>query len=350
MEERLVHDIKYRLNTRGFSGFHVRKVAARLVVETVTDVLKAAETCADVFGVAYACPAVSVPADRRSVVDSMVEIAEASVAPGQTFAVRAHRAAPTALSRKEIENEGGAAILKALRDVRVKVRLNQPDVTVFAQLAGDRVYVYSKKIPGPGGLPISSQWKMLGILDSGPLSLLAGYAMLRRGCLVELFIPVSDRGGEQFGLFRRERQIRLAKIFRDIIPRESYRSFIFSLDEGSAQRFESSYAEHAELRAQARIAGMTYARNTFYKGVVLADVSGSLKRPFAEVELPPPGTPVFQPLIGLDRDALLDLSNRLGFSNEELRSVLEFEELLHDLKTVPGSSTGSEFEVERISL
>ena len=77
-----------------------------------------------------------------------------------------------------------------MKDQSVRVDLKKPDLTISVDLTGDMVYVYGNRTQGPGGLPISSQWKMLAVLDSGPLTVLAAYAMMRRGCLVELFIPI----------------------------------------------------------------------------------------------------------------------------------------------------------------
>lgn len=206
LEQRLQDDIRTALTRAGIENLRPEKHAGRIVIRGAQDAETVTNACSKVFGVAYAAHGLLVSASIDDIIHAIVQLASNRLEKGQTFAICAHRSGPTSLSRREIEILGGSEVLAKLKERLVRVDLTKPDVTVFVDLADDRAYVYSVKIPGPGGLPLSSQWKMLAVLDSGPLSLLAAYSMMRRGCMVELFIPVST----QIRIFDRDYQLDLA--------------------------------------------------------------------------------------------------------------------------------------------
>ena len=146
------------------------RTAGRITIKGIRNADDAARRCSRIFGVAYAAPAIMLPASMNTVIETIVKLASEGLKPGQSFAIRAHRATASPLSRREVEIKGGSEVLHSLKDNQVN--LDKPDVTVFVDLVGDRAYVYRERLSGPGGLPLSSQWKMLVVLDSGPLSIL----------------------------------------------------------------------------------------------------------------------------------------------------------------------------------
>jgi thiamine biosynthesis protein ThiI len=183
----------------------------------------------------------------------------------------------------------------------------------LVDLADDRAYVYSVKVPGPGGLPLSSQWKMLAVLDSGPLSILAAYSMMRRGCMVELFIPIS----RQIGIFAPDFQFDLARRLRRFVTRNDYRAYAFELDELHHLGVEGEIIE-ADMKHYVRNAALGFARQKRFKGIILSDLTGSLSKIQGELEgaAVPPGP--FDPLIGLDKEDLIQLSGEVGVTLEGL--------------------------------
>ena len=152
------------------------------------------------------------------------------------------------------------------------------------------------------------------VLDSGPLSILAAYSMMRRGCVVELFIPIST----QIKIFARDYQLDLAQKLRQLVTRSSYRAYTFELDDLPDSGARGTALTYADGRRYARDAALNYAREKRFKGIVLADMVGNLDKiqnEFAGAVVPPA---LFHPLIGLDKDDLVHLSREVGVSLEDL--------------------------------
>jgi thiamine biosynthesis protein ThiI len=229
---------------------------------------------------------------------------------------RSHRSVAGSLSRRQVEISGGSSVLSALGNKGVTVDLENPDVTICVDLVGDRAYAYTKKIQGPGGLPLSSQWKMLAVLDSGLLTLLSAFAMMRRGCLVELFIPISTVAPA----YSRERQFDLASKLRKLVTRPHYKQFTINLEELASKPMASS--QTVVSKPLVRLAAVRFAEeNRKLKGIIFADVGGDVSG-----DLPRAGVtdlPVFTPLIGLSRSELAEMAKLAGFPEDELYRELE---------------------------
>ena len=344
LEQRLIDDLKVGLTRKGFDGFRMEKDAGRIIVRGARETENAAQCCAKVFGVAYAAPAFILPASMESVMEAIVHLATEALKPTQSFAIRAHRATPSPLSRHEIEIKGGAEVLRTLKSREVKVDLTNPDVTIFVDLVGDHAYLYSERLTGPGGLPLSSMWRMLLILDSGPLSILAAYSMMRRGCLVEPLLPLSDR----VSVFARDPQLRLVRKLRELVTRLSYRVFTLDIDK-SMRIGQASLIEDSEAKRFVRSAGAKLAAEKKFKGIVFSDVAGELAT-LSEFPSDHAGPPIFQPLIGLTSEELADMCKQVDLAQEALLTQL-------DLQTQTSSSIGFDFseylahaEFEQLSL
>jgi thiamine biosynthesis protein ThiI len=318
LEDRLVDDLRSALSKAGFSSFSIDKHAARVVIRGIEDTAAAARYCARVFGVAYAAPATLLPASMGEVSTAVAQVAEESLKIGQSFAIRAHRSSPSPLSRRDVEVQGGSQVLQVLKNRNLKVDLKHPDVTVLVDLAGDRAYVYRSKLSGPGGLPLSSKWKMLAILDSGPLSILAAYAMMRRGCLVELLVPTSQK----WTIFDKGRQLHYAKILGELVARPNYKAFLLNIDSPLSVFKDLG---NAKCRHLTRALGIQLATQKRFRGIVFSDVVGEITSE-QQMQGTTKALPVFTPLIGMNKGDLMELSALMGIGKEELLQQLGLEE------------------------
>lgn len=296
LEQRLIDDLRFALRNANIQNFTIDKAAGRIIVKGMHDAPLAARMITRVFGVAYAIPAACVAGSLDSVLGAIQRIAIEALTSEQSFAIRCHgfRSTTGMISSRDVEKEAGSQILRTLADRGIRVNLDHPDLVISVDLAGEIAYVYTTRLPGPGGLPLSSQWKMLGILDS-PLALFAAYVMMRRGCLTQLLIPCSNIDAR----FQADRQITLARKLRKFVTRENYPGFILEMDEKS------------QSISLIRRKAVEFARERRFRGVVFSDVRGSIafdvsvNRRAQEL-----GLPVFYPLIGLD-DADLNKFGKL---------------------------------------
>jgi tRNA uracil 4-sulfurtransferase len=117
----------------------------------------------------------------QSLASSAIELA--SGASFRTFRVRARRGAT---SFPQSSQEVNVVVGQALKDATgAGVDLTSPDWTCYIELVGNKAYLYSEKLPGPGGLPVGTSGKVLTLLSGGIDSPVAAWRMARRGAEVE---------------------------------------------------------------------------------------------------------------------------------------------------------------------
>lgn len=182
-ENLLIHNIKEKLAQYG--TYKVSKEQGRLLVEpesgaSVEEIIAPLQK---VFGIIGLCPA-SVFTDN-----SLESICAHTVAhlkevygenaPQMTFKVEGRRADKKyPLNSLQIAAEVGGKVLEAFPEW--KVDLHHPQVVIWTELR-NRVYVFSKIIPGVGGMPVSSSNKAALLLSGGIDSPVAGWMIAKRG-------------------------------------------------------------------------------------------------------------------------------------------------------------------------
>lgn len=100
-----------------------------------------------------------------------------------TFKVEARRANKRyPVNSMEINCAVGEAVLEAFPETKVDV--HDPDVRLNVEIR-EEVYIYSKIIPGPGGMPIGTNGSAMLLLSGGIDSPVAGYMIAKRGVEIE---------------------------------------------------------------------------------------------------------------------------------------------------------------------
>ncbi len=182
-EEILCKRIRNRIKSLG--EFEVRRDFGRIYVEALSDYDY--DTCLDyltkIFGITGICP---VTVGEKT---DYAEIAKASVAHFKdsyddfdfSFKVHCRRTDKTfPMNSMEIEAEVGHDLLEAFESEGLHVDVHEPDVMVEVEIR-DKVYVYSKVLPGPGGLPVGTNGKAVSLLSGGIDSPVATYMIAKRG-------------------------------------------------------------------------------------------------------------------------------------------------------------------------
>src|SRR5208337_2025336 len=308
LEHRLVDDLRSSLTRAGFRDFKIERRAARILVRAVSDPESAASILGKIFGVAYAAPVDIVPGRLDDVLQAVVKNADESLARGESFAIRSRHSKISQLPRREIETRGGAEILRQLAERELIVNLEEPDVLISVDTADDLALIYRKRVSGPGGLPLSSRWKMIVVLDSGFCSILAAVAMMRRGCLVEPIIPTSRSASE----FAKETQLTLARMLGELVPRSQYFGHLVNLD--ALQKPGISEIPHDSVRKMAA----QFAITKRFRGVIFSDICGDI----SHISKNRYQVPTFYPLLGLEFEELSSLCDLVGISKQEFSSQL----------------------------
>jgi len=177
----------------GITG-RLRADHGHLYVE-VDDEGRALKVLRRVFGVTSVSLVYEVPSDRTAIRDRLLELADARLAPGRTFAVRARRTGGShPFTSQELARDLGGDVLERFADRGLLVDLERPDVELFVEVRGPRTYLSFDRVRGPGGLPLGVAGRLVALVE-GPRGALGAYLMMKRGCRVALVVLPS---GEPF--------------------------------------------------------------------------------------------------------------------------------------------------------
>jgi len=144
---------------------------------------EAAAILVKVFGIASVSPAVECGSDMEEMQRVAAELSRPILSEGQSFAVKARREGTHPYTSMEAGKEVGSAIFLANQDRGVRVDLTHPDVTFYVEVRGKKAFIFHRYLPGPGGLPLGSQGKVVASVHSEQ-DALAAWMLMKRGCRV----------------------------------------------------------------------------------------------------------------------------------------------------------------------
>ena len=184
-EDALVKNIKYQL--RNVDGsFEVRKESGRVYVETDGDYDydETVATLSRIFGIVGICP-VELHEDEGfdKLCEAVIEhINHVYKDKSFTFKVNARRARKNyPMTSMEINAAVGEKVLEAFPETRVDV--HNPQVMINIEIR-PMINIYSEEIPGPGGMPLGTAGKAMLLLSGGIDSPVAGYMIAKRGVVI----------------------------------------------------------------------------------------------------------------------------------------------------------------------
>lgn len=177
-------------------GARAKPIPGRLLVrlDDRADEPAVAEILSRSFGLSSFSPAVEqVGPTMESITATVLKMAREN--PFESFKIRARRG-NTGFETRSMDIN--IAVGRAVQDATgARVDLGRPDWTCYIELTGNRAYFYTRKIPGPGGLPVGSSGKVLALLSGGIDSPVAAWRMARRGAAVDFIHfhgqPFADR-------------------------------------------------------------------------------------------------------------------------------------------------------------
>ncbi|MCR5507846.1 MAG: tRNA 4-thiouridine(8) synthase ThiI [Lachnospiraceae bacterium] len=186
-EDALMKQMRYALK-KVEGDFEITKTQGRVHVDCLGsfDYDEVIGALSRVFGITGICPVVRVPDegfDRLSE-DVIKYISDEYPDRNKTFKVNCRRARKNyPLDSQEVNMEMGGRILDAFPEMKVDV--HDPDILLTIEIRDDNIYIYSKIIPGPGGMPVGTGGKAMLLLSGGIDSPVAGYMIAKRGVRID---------------------------------------------------------------------------------------------------------------------------------------------------------------------
>ncbi|MCC8051061.1 MAG: tRNA 4-thiouridine(8) synthase ThiI [Clostridiales bacterium] len=185
-EEALVKQIRHALS-KVDGEFVVTREQGRIYIdcESEYDYEEIVEALQRVFGIVGICPVMKVEDQGldelgNDVIRFLEQVYEDH---SQTFKVLTRRAKKSyPVESMEVNSELGGRILDAFPDMRVDV--HDPELLIHVEIR-DMIYIYSKIIPGPGGMPVGTSGRAMLLLSGGIDSPVAGYMIGKRGVVID---------------------------------------------------------------------------------------------------------------------------------------------------------------------
>ena len=176
----------------------IRDDFGHLYVDT-DNLEKAAEVLSRTFGLTSVSPAALLPSGN---LDELAEAAAkytlATMPQGtSSFAVRARRTGSHAYSSQDLARACGSSIqrLAASRGAPLAVRLDDPQFEVEVEVRENRAYLYARRFPCAGGLPVGTAGKVVFVLRADPaeadLDARAAWMLMKRGAF-PLYLVAGD--------------------------------------------------------------------------------------------------------------------------------------------------------------
>ena len=309
-ENALVRNLRRALRGTGYG--RVKRLFGRVVVDFQqrADVAEAAERARRVFGIVYAGVGRSVhEPDMQALKDTALEVIGDQQF--ESFAVRGRRSYSTfGNSSHDINVEVGAHVKET---TGARVDLSHPDITIHIELFGKSGIVYTRRVDGPGGLPVGVSGKMLGLLSGGIDSPVAAWRLMRRGAEVEL---VHFHGQP----FTDPSSMRQAEELAQALTRYQLRTTLHFVPLADAQREIVANAPSGlrvvlYRRAMFRIAANLAEQrglSALVTGDSLGQVASQTIENLATVDAAVAGNQLLRPLIGMDKVEIVGLAKEIG--------------------------------------
>ncbi|MDD3244105.1 MAG: tRNA 4-thiouridine(8) synthase ThiI [Eubacteriales bacterium] len=310
-EHKLVQAI--RVAARGFGRIEVEHGQGRFFIsgyEPARQEELMAALCR-VFGVHSVSPAAVVGSDMQEVRAAAVEVTKAEQGQGGSFKVEARRSNKHyPLNSMEIAADVGECVLDAMDNVRVNV--HDPDFRVYVEVRAERAFIYTRILPGPGGMPLGSAGKAMLLLSGGIDSPVAGYMLMRRGVELEaVYFNSPPHTTERAHL----KVKKLAEVLSSYgCPIRLHSVYFTEIQEAIYERCDGDYTVILMRRFMMRIAQRLAQEaecGCLLTGENLGQVASQTMQAIT-VTNAICDIPVFRPLIAYDKNEIVDKAQQIG--------------------------------------
>lgn len=307
-EDMLIKNMKNRLRSLGDFTFEVQQstIIAQPDSEDI-DLDQAVERVGRVFGIAAFSRAAACEKDFQKILSCAAEYLEEDLEGASTFKVEAKRSDKKfPLTSPEICREAGGYLLNKFPHLTVDV--HNPDITVNIEIRDTAAFIHGRQIKGAGGMPTGSSGKACLLISGGIDSPVAGYMMAKRGLSLTAVHfaspPYTSEKAEQKVHRLLERVTRFSgriglwvvhfteiqENIKDNCPEEMFTVIMRRM-----------MMRVAQLIAQRESAGALITGESV--GQVASQTMPAIACTDAVCEIP-----VFRPLIGMDKDEVIDIA------------------------------------------
>lgn len=310
-ESVLLKTMRRRLASVG--KFKIYKAQSTMYAEPQepVDMDDALERVQKIFGIATVSRAAICDKDFDKICDVAKTYLKDVLTDAKTFKVSAKRSDKRfPLNSMEIGRELGAVLLEAYPHLQVDV--HHPDVNVTVEIRDFAAYVHGGKLPGAGGLPVSTSGRAALMLSGGIDSPVAAYMMAKRGLSlvgVHFASPpyTSERAKQKVLTLAQQLTPYTGNLNVYVVPyttpqeyiRDNAPDVLFTvLMRRSMLRITHAICEKENLSAVVTGESLAQVASQTLMALACTDAAQSL--------------PVLRPCIGMDKTEITELARKIG--------------------------------------
>ncbi|ADI74707.1 thiamine biosynthesis/tRNA modification protein ThiI [Methanohalobium evestigatum Z-7303] len=270
------------------------------------------EKLKNVFGIRSYSPCIYCPLDELS--KCLLEYCEnKNFGDVQTFALRIKRVGAHDFSSQDKARELGNLIRKHYP--HLKVDLDNPEKEIFIEIRDSDCYLFSEKIAGPGGIPLGVEGSLVALMSGGIDSPVAAYMMMKRGCsIIPIYVDIDPYLGEK-GKERAFKVVDALKQYQPGIELEVIGDDYLYTAKKILKHYNSD--KYTCLICKRRLYRIAEDLANKYKalGIVTGDSLGQVASQTLDnlyVLDEATNLPVYRPLIGFDKEEVIDIARRIG--------------------------------------
>lgn len=313
-EKRLVANMRRAL--AGVAPATFARERGRVIVRPQGRVEAVARRLQDVFGISSISPARGVPSEQEAILAAArTALAEAvaELPPGRqtTFRVSVRRAdkrfpIPSAQFERVVADH-------VLGDhPQLVVRLVEPELALEVDIRPEASYVFARRLPGPGGLPVGSLGRVLCLISGGFDSPVAAWMSMKRGAEVAF---ATFHSPPFIGDAARKKVVDLVRVLaryqaRCVLYVVPFAEIQTAVRDAGSESYRTVLYRRMMQRIATRLA-RTERAQALVTGESLGQVASQTLENLTCIGAAA-GLPVLRPLIGFDKQETITLARRIG--------------------------------------
>jgi thiamine biosynthesis protein ThiI len=326
-EKALCHNVKMCLKRHSVPYEKVNRYHGKIIVFTKEDSAESCRCLSKVFGISSFSPAIEFNSREEGILEKLKESAyalllEKGIDSAKTFRIAAKRSDKRfPIESTKINEEIGGFIQEK---TGAAVKMQAPDLYVGIEIIMEGlIHMFTEKIDGPNGLPTSTEGKVISLMSGGIDSAASAWLMMKRGCrVVMLFLDQSPYSDET----NINRVKKIAGNLSEFYYGDRLKLYIVKSGENLTEfrkrndRYTCVFCKRSMLRFASKIAEIEHA-DAICDGSSLAQVASQTISNMA-VENEATKYPVLRPLVGFDKNEIIELAKKIGTYDISISKVL----------------------------
>lgn len=264
-----------------------------------------------IFGIQSFSPVASCSQQLEDIQATALQIMESLDSENKTFRVTVKRSDKRfPLDTYELQTTVASHVLRQYPSL--KVQLKKPEIDLRIEVLADAVYMMAQVIPGAGGMPLGSNGRSLLMLSGGIDSPVAGYMLLKRGVrldAIHFHSPpfTSERSKEKVMDLANQLSHFGATVRLHVIP-------FTEIQQSIAAQIPENVSMTTTRRMMLKIADLVreeIGALGIVTGESLGQVASQTLESLTAINAVT-STPVFRPLISMDKLDIIDIAREIG--------------------------------------